>query len=70
LAKAKAHIERKRILSFDEVNRLALYERQINGTLKSLCNQLERHQARRLGQPVAAPLALDLTVSSNERSVQ
>jgi len=70
LAKAKAHIERKRILSFDEVNRLALYERQINGTLKSLVNQLERRQALRLGQPVAAPLALDLTVSSNERSIQ
>ena len=70
LAKAKAHIERKRILSFDEVNRLALYERQINGTLKSLLNQLERHQARRLGQPVAAPLSLDVSLSSNERSVQ
>jgi hypothetical protein len=70
LAKAKAHIERKRILSFEEVNRLALYERQINAVLKSLINQLERHQARRQGEPVAAPLALDLTVSSNERSVQ
>jgi len=70
LAKAKVYIERKRILSFEEVNRLGLYERQINAVLKSLINQLERHQTRRLGQPIAAPLALDLTVSSNERRIQ
>ena len=50
--------------------RQALYERQILATLKHLVNQLERHQARRLGQPVAAPVALDVTRGSRKRELE
>jgi hypothetical protein len=69
---AKAHINNGRVLGLEELNRVLLYERQINAVLKSLIGQLERHQARRLGQPVAAPLSMDVMVSSScdERSVQ
>ena len=63
LAEAKEHIACNRILGMEEVERLCLYERQISATLRHLVNQLERHQARRLGQPVAAPVALDVSVS-------
>jgi hypothetical protein len=63
LAEAKEQIAYNRILGLEELNRLTLYERQILATLKHLVNQLERHQARRLGQPVAAPLAFDVTVA-------
>ena len=63
LTEAKDQIAYNRILGLEELNRLTLYERQILATLKQLVNQLERHQARRLGQPVAAPVAVDLSVS-------
>ena len=63
LAEAREQVAYNRILGMDELNRLTLYERQILATLKHLVNQLERHQARRLGQPVAAPVALDVTLS-------
>jgi hypothetical protein len=60
LSEAKEQIAYNRILGLEELNRLTLYERQIHATLKHLVNQLERHQALRRGQPVAAPLALDV----------
>jgi hypothetical protein len=63
LNEAREQIAYNRILGLDDLNRLTLYERQILATLKHLVNQLERHQARRLGQPVAAPIAFDLTVA-------
>jgi hypothetical protein len=63
LSEAKEQIAYNRILGLEELNRLTLYERQILATLKHLVNQLERHQARRLGQPVAAPVAVDVTLS-------
>jgi hypothetical protein len=63
LALAKAHVEENRILSLEEISRLSLYGRQLNATLKSLVNQLERHRALRLGQVVPPPLAVDLTLS-------
>jgi hypothetical protein len=63
LAEAREQVAYNRILGMDELNRLTLYERQILATLKHLVNQLERHQALRLGRPVAAPVALDVTVA-------
>jgi hypothetical protein len=63
LTEAKEQIAYNRILGLEELNRLTLYERQILATLKHLVNQQERHQARRLGQPVAAPVALDVIVA-------
>jgi hypothetical protein len=63
LDEAREQIAYNRILGLEELNRLTLYERQILATLKHLVNQLERHQARRLGQPVAAPVAFDVTVA-------
>jgi len=43
VSEAKEQIAHNRILGFEELNRLGLYERQINAVLKSLINQLERH---------------------------
>jgi hypothetical protein len=63
LAEAKEHITYGRILGMEELDRLCLYERQISASFRHLVSQLERHQARRLGQPVAAPVAVDLSVS-------
>jgi hypothetical protein len=63
LAEAREQVAYNRILGLEELNRLTLYERQILATLKHLVNLLERHQARRLGQPVAAPVAFDVTVA-------
>jgi hypothetical protein len=63
LAEAREQVLYNRILGLEELNRLTLYERQISATLRHLVNQLERHQARRQGQPVAVPVALDVTLS-------
>jgi hypothetical protein len=63
LTEAKEHIACNRILGMEELDRLCLYERQISASFRHLVSQLERHQARRLGQPVAAPVAVDLSVS-------
>lgn len=63
LAEAKEHITYNRILGREELERLLLYERQISASFRHLVNQLERHQARRLGVPVPAPVAVDLSVS-------
>jgi hypothetical protein len=63
LAEAKEHITYSRILGMEELDRLCLYERQISASFRHLVSQLERHQARRLGVPVPAPVAVDLSVS-------
>ena len=63
LAEAKEHITYGQILGMEELDRLCLYERQISASFRHLVSQLERHQARRLGVPVPAPLAVDLSVS-------
>ena len=44
------------------VNRLALYERQLDSVSHRYLNDLYRAQALRLGQPVAAPIAVDVNV--------
>ena len=49
------------------VARLTLYQRQLNADISRYLNHLQRAQALRLGRPVAAPLAVDVTVS-NERT--
>ena len=63
LAEAKKHVTCNRILGMEELDRLCLYERQISASFRHLVSQLERHQARRLGVPVPAPVAVDLSVS-------
>jgi hypothetical protein len=63
--KGLTHLRLHRILGPRQHERFALYERQILGTRKALVNSLERLQAARLGQPVMAPVALDVVVSSN-----
>jgi hypothetical protein len=66
--KGLTHLRLHRILGPRQHERFALYERQILGTRKALVNSLERLQALRLGQPVAAPLALDVAVTTNHES--
>jgi len=63
LAEAKEQIAYSRILGMEELDRLCLYERQISASFRHLVSQLERHQARRSGVPVPAPVAVDLSVS-------
>jgi hypothetical protein len=66
LVTARQHVARKLIPSQDDVVRLGVYERQILAAFKHYLNALQRAQALRLGQPVAAPIALDVTVSDND----
>jgi hypothetical protein len=63
--KGLTHLRLHRILGPRQHERFSLYERQILGTRKALVNSLERLQALRLGQPIAAPLALDVAVTTN-----
>jgi hypothetical protein len=63
LIEAKEHIACNRILEMEALDRLCLYERQISASFRHLVGQLERHQARRLGLPIGAPVALNLSVS-------
>ena len=63
LAEAKEHLASNRILDMEELDRLCLYERQISASFRHLVSQLERHQARRSGVLVPAPVAVDLSVS-------
>jgi hypothetical protein len=66
--KGLTHLRGHRILGPRQHERFALYERQILGTRKTLVNSLERLQALRLGQPIVAPLALDVAVTTNHES--
>jgi hypothetical protein len=63
LAAAREHVRYNRILGKEELERVLLYERQLSATLRHLVSQLERHQARRLGQPLAPPVAIDVAVA-------
>ena len=63
IAEARSHIARGLILSEKHVNRLALYERQINAGFKSAYALLERARAYRTGQPIPPPVSVDLTIS-------
>jgi hypothetical protein len=62
------HLRLHRILGPRAHERVALYERQILGTRKALVNALERLQALRLGQPVAAPIAVDVALTTNHEA--
>jgi hypothetical protein len=69
--KALSHLRLHRILSPEQHERFALYERQILGTRKALVNSLERLQAMRTGQPVLAPVSVDVALTSaHEADVQ
>jgi hypothetical protein len=66
IAHAEAHIQQSRLLSAEQIDCLSLYERQKLGTYRHLLSMLERRQALRLGQPVAAPIAVDVSLSAHE----
>jgi hypothetical protein len=70
LSLARRHVASKLIPSQDDVIRLGVYERQIASSLKNYYNMLQRAQAIRLGQPVAAPIALDVTLSGHDQSLE
>ncbi len=59
---ARTHIGVCLIPDERNVNRLALYERQLDAASRRYLNDLYRAQALRLGQPVAAPIAIDVNV--------
>jgi hypothetical protein len=56
------------LIPLDEktVARLTNYQRQINADISRHLNNLYRAQALRLGQPVAAPIAVDVNVVGEE----
>jgi hypothetical protein len=60
---ARRHIGISLVPDERNVNRLALYERQLDAASRRYLNDLYRAQALRLGQPVAAPIALDVNVT-------
>jgi hypothetical protein len=63
IEEARGHVTKGLVLPEKHINRLALYERQINSVLKSTYNLLERTRAYRLGTPLAPPVSVDLTIS-------
>lgn len=69
IEEARGHVTKGLILPEKHVNRLALYERQINSVLKSTYNLLERTRAYRLGTPLAPPVSVDLTISKGTDAV-
>lgn len=69
LEEARGHVTKGLILPEKHVNRLALYERQINSVLKSTYNLLERTRAYRTGQPMPPPVSVDLTISKGSDAV-
>jgi hypothetical protein len=60
---ARTHIGGCLVPDEKNVNRLALYERQLDAASRRYLNDLYRAQALRLGQPVAAPIAVDVNVT-------
>jgi hypothetical protein len=60
---ARTHIGTCLIPDERNVNRLALYERQLDAASRRYLNDLYRAQALRLGQPVVAPIAVDVNVA-------
>jgi hypothetical protein len=69
IKEARGHVTKGLILPEKHVNRLALYERQINSVLKSTYNLLERTRAYRTGQPLPPPVSVDLTISKGTDAV-
>jgi hypothetical protein len=63
IEEARGHVTKGLILPEKHVNRLALYERQINAVFKSTYALLERARAYRTGQPIPPPVSVDLTIS-------
>lgn len=62
IQKAETHIQTSRILGREQVEALLILERQKSATFRNMIAQLERLQARRLGQPVLAPIAVGVSV--------
>jgi hypothetical protein len=60
---ARTHIGACLIPDERNVNRLALYERQLDAVSRRYLNDLYRAQALRRGEPVAAPIAVDVNVT-------
>jgi hypothetical protein len=63
LEAARTHIGACLIPDERNVNRLAIYERQLDAASRRCLNDLYRAQALRRGEPVAAPLAVDVNVT-------
>jgi hypothetical protein len=63
---ARTHIGCCLVPDEKNVNRLALYERQLDAASRRYLNDLYRAQALRLGQPVAAPIAVDVNVTGEQ----
>jgi hypothetical protein len=52
----------RRLVKSNTINTLSRYEAGIERSLYRALHELERVQARRMGQPVATPLAVDVTI--------
>jgi hypothetical protein len=63
IEEARGHVTKGLILPEKHVNRLALYERQVNSVFKSTYALLERARAYRTGMPIPPPVSVDLTIS-------
>jgi hypothetical protein len=50
----------------DDLKRFVIYERQLESSIRSNLHELQRLQAARGGQVVPAPLAVDLSVTTNK----
>ena len=69
IEEARGHVTKSLILPEKHVNRLALYERQINSVFKSTYALLERARAYRTGQPIPPPVSVDLTISKGTDAI-
>jgi hypothetical protein len=67
---ARAHIGACLIPDEKNVGRLTLYERQLDAVSRRYLNDLYRAQALRLGQPVTAPIALDVNFTGEQGNGQ
>jgi hypothetical protein len=63
---ARTHIGACLIPDERNVNRLGAYERGLDAASRRYLNDLYRAQALRLGQPVVAPIAVDVNVSGEQ----
>jgi hypothetical protein len=63
---ARTHVGCCLVPDEKNVNRLALYERQLDAVSRRYLNDLYRAQALRLGQPVAAPIAVDVNLTGEQ----
>jgi hypothetical protein len=63
---ARTHIGECLVPDEKNVNRLALYERQLDAASRRYLNDLYRAQGLQLGQPVAAPIAVDVNLTGEQ----